>query len=571
MTRLTGKQALIDMLKAEGVSTVFGNPGTTEMPFVDALQDNTDVRYILSLQEASTIGMADGYARATGRPAFCNIHVTVGLANATSFLYNAYKGGTPLVVTAGQLDTHLLLQDGILGSSMADHVQFAKWSAELPHARDIPMAIRRAFRIARTPPTGPVFLSLPWNVLDEEDDLDIVPSSPGYPRVRPDASAVEKAARLMAKAENPLLLVGDRVAQSGAVSEAVALAELMGARVYAGSYTEVNFPTGHSQYLGTLGATWPGKKTLGVLDNVDLVVAVGTDILPAFVYTTHPMFSSRTKIVHLDSKESDIEKKYPVEIGMQGDPKAGLQDLATALDDAMSGEEREAAKARASAIAREKAKRNQAYQQRVKANWNNAVISPERMMGELAQVMPKNAIIASEAVTCAGALMGAMEFNKPGDYYSARGGALGWGIPGSVGVKLANPDRPVVAVVSDGASLYTIQGLWTASRYNIPITYVVCNNASYRILKQGMAMYLTDTGRESQYIGMNFHELPLNLAKMAEAFNIEGIRVEKGSDLRRAYEKALSSSRPVVVDVAIDGDVPVEDIQEDYRPYSGRK
>ncbi|MFH1140586.1 MAG: thiamine pyrophosphate-binding protein [Chloroflexota bacterium] len=571
MVRLTGKQALVEMLRAEGVGVVFGNPGTTEMPLMDALQGAPDIRYILSLQESSTRGMADGYARATGKPAFCNVHITVGLANATSALYNAFKGGTPLVVTAGQVDTHLLLQDAILGYNMADNTRFTKWSAEVTHVRELPMAVRRAFKIAKTPPTGPVFLSLPWNVLDEDEDVDIVPSSPGYHRIRPDATAVEKAARLMAKAENPLLLVGDRVAQSGAVGEAVALAELLGARVHAGSFSEVNFPTSHPQYLGGVSWAWPGQKMATNLENVDVLIAVGTDLFPAFVYTSQPFLGRDTKIVHLDSQGWDIEKKYPLEIGMVGDPKAGLQDMVVALEEAMNGENREAARARASAIAQEKARRRQAFQQRVKANWNSPKISPERMMTELAQVMPKDAIMASEAITSGGALMGAMDFDRPGDYYSARGGALGWGIPGAIGVKLANPQRPVVAVVADGSSMYTVQGLWTASRYNIPVTYVICNNASYRILKQGMAMYLTDTGRESQYLGMNFYELPLNLAKMAEAFNIEGIRVEKGDDLRRAYEKALSSNKPTLVDVVIDDSLPVRDIQDDYRPFAPKR
>lgn len=571
MVRLTGKQALVEMLRAEGMGVVFGNPGTTEMPLMDALQDAPDIRYILSLQESSTIGMADGYARATGKPAFCNVHITVGLANATSALYNAFKGGTPLVVTAGQLDTHLLIQDPLIGSNMADNTRFTKWSAEVTHLRELPMAVRRAFKIAKTPPTGPVFLSLPWNVLDEEGDVDIVPSSPGYHRIRPDATAVEKAARLMAKAENPLLLVGDRVAQSGAVSEAVALAELLGARVHAGSFTEVNFPTSHPQYLGAVSWVWPGQRMATNFEDVDLLIAVGTDLFPAFIYTSGPLLGRNTKIIHLDSKEWDIEKKYPVEIGMVGDPKAGLQDMAAALEDAMNGEKREAARARASAIGEQKARSRQAFQQRAKAAWNSPKISPERMMMELAQVMPKDAIMAAEASTSGGALMGAMDFDRPGDYYSARGGALGWGIPGAIGVKLANPNRPVVAVVADGSSMYTVQGLWTASRYNIPVTYIICNNSSYRILKQGMAMYLTDTGRESQYLGMNFQELPLNLAKMAEAFNMEGIRVEKGDALRRAYEKALSSNKPTLVDVVIDDSLPVRDIQDDYRPFAPKR
>ncbi|MBI4199456.1 MAG: thiamine pyrophosphate-binding protein [Chloroflexi bacterium] len=568
MPRMKGKQAVMEMLKAEGVTTVFGNPGTTETPLIDALQDHPEVRYILALQEASAVGMADGYARATGRPAFCNVHITVGVANAMSLLHNAYKGGTPLVLTAGQSDTHLLIQEPLIGSDQARHVPFAKWSAEVLHARELPMALRRAFRVAGTPPTGPVFLSLPWNVLDEEDEVEIAPSSPIYPRVRPDAEAVEKAAALLARARHPLLLLGDRVAQAGAVEEAVEVAELLGARVYASAYSEVNFPNAHPQSLGGLTASWASRSLQEALAPVDVLLVVGADILTMFAYTAQRLLGPKTRIVHLDSQPRDIEKRYATEVGMVGDPKAGLGDLASALRQAMDGEAREEAKSRREAIGREKARRQAAFQQRARETGGSPRISPERMMVELATVLPADAIVVSEAITSTGALLAAMEFRRPGDYYAGRGGSLGWGIPGALGVKLARPDRPVVAVVADGTSMYSIQGLWTAARYNIPVKYVICNNGGYRILKQGMAMYLTGTGRESQYVGMGFDPLPLNLARIAEAFNVPGTRVERREELRPAYEKLLSASGPALVDVVIDGTVPVQALQEGYRPFA---
>jgi len=569
MPRMTGKEALIRLLRAEGATTIFGNPGTTESPLLDALQDNKDIKYIVSLQEASTVGMADGYARATGRPAFAQVHISVGISNADSMLYNAMKGGTPLVVTAGQVDTHLLLQDATLASDQSERTRFTKWSAEILHARELPMAVRRAFRTAKTPPTGPVFLSLPWNVMEEEDDLgDVVASSQGYFRVRPDAQAVAKAADMLAKAERPIILLGDRVAQSGGMAEAVALAELLGAPVYAGSYTEVNFPTSHPQYLGGIGVGWPNQAARQALQNADVVLAIGSDILPAYGYTAEPWFNPKTKLIQLDSKDVDLEKKFPSDISMMGDPKVGMVDLADALSQAMNGEDKESARSRATTTAQEKAKRKAAFQQRVRAAWDSRDISPERMMTELAQVMPKNAIMASEAITSSGALMGAMDFDQPGSFYSARGGALGWGVPGSIGVQLANPGRPVVGVIGDGASMYTIQGLWTAARYNIPVVYVICNNGSWRILREGMARYLTDSGRNTEHPELNFHSLPLNLAKMAEAFSIEGITVDKASDLKKAYERAFSAGKPVLVDVHIDDTMPVQALQNDYRAFN---
>lgn len=566
---MSGKRALIEFLREEGATTIFGNPGTTESPLIDALQDAPDINYVVSLQEASTLAMADGYARATGRPAFVQVHISVGIANADSMLYNAFKGGTPLVVTAGQVDTHLLLQDAVLGSNQAERTRFTKWAAEILHARELPMAVRRAFKTAKTPPTGPTFLSLPWDVMEEVDDLnDLVPSSQSYFHVRPDVEAVEKAAGMLARAEHPVMVIGDRIAQSGGTREAVALAEALGAHVYAGSYTEVNFPTSHPQFLGSVNAGWPNQATRNALKDADVVLVVGSDVLPAYGYTAESFFGPQTKLIQLDSSQTDIEKKYPVEIGMLADPKAGMAELTEALEATMNGEQKETARSRASAAGEEKARRKAAFQQATQANWDNTPISRERMMAELAQVMPENTIMASEAITSSGALMGAMEFDDPGSYYSARGGALGWGMPGPIGIKLANPDRPVVAVVGDGASMYTVQALWTAARHNLPIVYVICNNGSYRVLREGMARYLTDTGREVESDLLRFDALPLNLAKVAEGFNVEGIRVERPEDLRSAYERAFATGKPVVVDVVMDDTMPVESLQDDYRQFN---
>lgn len=569
MPRISGKQALIEILRQEGVTTIFGNPGTTESPLIDALRDAPDINYIVSLQEASTLAMADGYARATGRPAFVQVHISVGMANADSMMYNAFKGGTPLVVTAGQVDTHLLLQDAVLSSDQAERTRFSKFSAEVLHAKELPMAVRRAFRTAKAAPTGPTFLSLPWDVMEEVDDLhDVIASSPSYPRIRPDLEALEKAAEYLAKAEHPVMIIGDRIAQSGGMNEAVSLAESLGAYVYAGSYTEVNFPTSHAQFLGAINVGWPNQAATKALKDADVVLIVGSDVLPAYSYTPEPFFNPNSTLIHLDSSQQDIEKKYPVQIGMLADPKSGMAELTSALESVMDGEQREAAKSRIEAAGEQKAQIKKAFTDALKAGWNNPTISRERMMTELAQVMPKDTIVASEAITSGGALMAAMDFDEPGSFYSARGGALGWGMPGPIGIKLAEPDRPVVAIVGDGSSMYTFQGLWTASRYNVPIVYVICNNGSYRILREGMARYMTDTGKKVESDLLQFDELPLNLAKIAEGFNIEGIRVEKAEDLKGAYEKAFAAGKPVVIDVVMDGTMPIEALQNDYRQFN---
>jgi len=277
MPQMTGKDALAQMLIAEGAEFIFGNPGTSETPLLDVLQDYPQLRYIQSLQEGTAVGMADGYARATGRPAFANIHIAGGLANGISALYNAYRGGTPLVLTAGNSDTRMLLTDPTLSGDLVEMTsQYTKWSTQVLHPSDIPMAVRRAYKEAKTPPTGPVFISFPWDTMDETGDLNIVPSSTGFFRTRPDTDAVARASQLLSQADNPIIVVGDRVAQSGAAAQVVRLAEQLGARVYATSMSEVNFPNSHDLYGGILNTSSPATQRL--LAGADVVMAVGTDV-----------------------------------------------------------------------------------------------------------------------------------------------------------------------------------------------------------------------------------------------------------------------------------------------------
>ena len=522
---------------------------------MDGLQDYPQLRYIQALQEGTAVGMADGYARATGQPAFANIHIAGGLANGISGLYNAFRGGTPLVLTAGNSDTRMLISEPVLSGDLVEMTeQYTKWSVEVRHASDIPVAIRRAFKEAKTPPTGPVFISFPWDTLDEEIDFEPAASSEGYFRIRPDTAAVARATELLAAAENPVIVVGDRVAQSGAVAEVVRVAEQTGARVVATAYSEVNFPTAHPQWGGMLNLNSPA--TARQFEQADVVLAVGTDVFASFLYVDVPFLRPDTRLIHLDSKYWEIEKSYPTEVGILADPAAGMADLAESLESALTGGQREAAATRAATLAAARERDNARYQERIRASWANRPMPVERMMHELAGAVPADTIIADEAVTSRPALNRAFDFAKPGDIYGIRGGALGWAMPGALGVKLAHPDRPVLAVVGDGASMYTVQALWTASRYNIPVVYAICNNQAYRILKVNMEVYLRDMlddrERASDYVGMDFANR-LDLAMMAQAMGVHGERVEDPDEIAPAIRRAFASGQPALLDISISG------------------
>ena len=266
-------------------------------------------------------------------------------------------------------------------------------------------------------------------------------------------------------------MIGDRVAQSGAAGQVVRVAEQLGARVYATSFSEMNFPTSHDLYGGILNTSSPATGRL--LAGADVVMAIGTDVFSSFLYVSEPFLGPQTKLIHLDNSSEELEKIYPTEVGILADPGAGLAELADALDQEMSASNREAAATRTATWTEQKRRSDDRYQQRLRERWDNNPMPVERMMHELAQAAPPGTIIADEAITSRPALMQAFTFDEPGSVYGIRGGALGWAMPGALGVKLANPDRPVLAVVGDGASMYTVQALWTAARYNIPVVYAI--------------------------------------------------------------------------------------------------
>ena len=554
MPVMTGKHALMEMLKAEGVKYVFGNPGTSESPIMDAIEDHPELEYVLVVQEGVAMGMADAYARATGKPSFVNLHIETGLGNSISLLHNAFDGGTSLVLSAGNKDIRELAQGRTDLAAMTRNM--TKWSAEVTHPDAVPVMVRRAFNEAKTPPTAPSFVAFSANSLDGELDADIAASPVAYTRLRPDADAVEAAVRVLAGAENPVLIVGDRVSQSAAVPEAVRVAELLGARVYASSYSEVNFPSSHPQFGGSVRLGY--SDILGLETPPDAVLMVGkmTDGYYMFSQPTLRYFSDETKLVHVDADGSGVGRTQPTEVGMVADPKTALADLAESLETGMPGSAREEARGRQVTLAAEKKARDEAWNSRVRERWDSSPLSAERMMAEIASALPDDTVICNDAVTSSTALHAAVPTDEPGKMYGGRGGALGWGMGGTLGLKLAYPNRPVVGVLGDGSAMMTIQGLWTAAARNIPVVYVICNNASYRVLKVNMDAYksriFNEEDPQSQYIGMDF-DLPFNIAGIAESFGMHARRIEDPATLRPAMEEALALDKPALLDVVIDG------------------
>ncbi|MCH8280794.1 MAG: thiamine pyrophosphate-binding protein [Chloroflexi bacterium] len=558
MPWMTGKQAFLEMLRAEGVKYIFGNPGTSESAIISTLPLFPDIEYVLATQEGVAMGMADGYACASGQPSFVNLHIETGLANGISLLHHAMDGGTPLVLTSGNKDIRKLTEGRTDLAQMV--AQFTKWSVEVTHCEQIPGVLRRAFNEAKTPPTGPVYVGFAANSLEDEADMEIVPSGQGFHRTAPDPAAVQVAAGLLAKSTSPAMVVGDRLAQSGGTGEAVRLAELLGARVYTTSYARMNFPSGHPQFLGRINAVLPASREL--LSQSDVVLAVGTDVFSGFFYFSGPSLSQNTRLIHLDSAHRAVGKSEPTDVGMIADPKTGLADLADAVEQAMSGSVREAARSRGVSVAGLKDQQKNAWDERLKQRWDQSPMSAERMMVEANGALPPDCIVVDDSLSSKDALHGAFQFNQPDSIFGERVGAIGWGMGGALGVKLAQPDRPVVGVVGDGSAMMTVQALWTAACANIPVVYLVCNNRSYRILKLNMNLYKTqvlgedtaDSPSGLELPGLDF-PIPLNIAGIANAIGVYGRTIEDPADIAPAIKQALDSGKPAVLDVVIDGSV----------------
>lgn len=556
MPRMLAKNAFMEQLVADGVQYIFGNPGTTELAFMEALQDYPQIEYVLALHEAVAMGMAEGYARAAQRPALVNLHVAAGLGNAMGMLYNAARGGTPMVVTAGQQDTRLIAQEPLLWGDLVETArQYTKWSTELRRAEDILLVLSRAFKVAAEPPTGPVFVALPQDLLDQEIDVTMTPTRYNAWRTRPDPEGVERAAALLAHAKSPVIMCGDGIAASGAQEELVRLVEMVGARVYSGARAEVNLPSDHPQHLGgfTVVNIHEAARTLA---DADVIFCVGMPVFTQLFYSKRAL-PQGVPLIHLDINAWEVGKNYQPDVGLIGDPKRGLEDIAAATDRLHSREEKEAAAERARAIADEKRRQDAITEERVRQEWDRNPISPYRLMGEVKKAMPAGTIIVGEGgSTGSPALNASIERTEPGSFFRLRGGGLGFGLPATLGVKLARPERPVLGLIGEGEGMYTNQALWTAAHYRIPVTYVVMNNGSYRILKVNMKSYLKGlerAPRSGSYLGMDLNDPPLDFAKLAAVWGIPSRRVERPEDLPEALREAFAiEDGPSLVDVAVD-------------------
>ena len=550
---MTGKRALLEMLKAEGVEYIFGNPGTSEGPIIDLLGDYPEFKYILCLQESVAVGMGESYARSTGTASFVSLHVDSGLANGIALMLDALNTGTPMVVTSANYDARKITE---VMTDLADLVRpVTKWSVELTLPDQIPGAIRRAFNEANSHPKGPVYVGFSSNALEGTADMNIVPSSKIHDSPRPDMQGIQEATALLVAARKPMMIVGDRVSDDDAVDQAIELAELLGLPVYQSRGAEVAFPTIHPQFMGNHSLRV--AKDREILQEADLVLAIGMDALDELFYWGDVILGPDVKLIHIDPIPGRVGRSEPTDVGIVSHCGRAIEDLLGAVKPLISTAMATEIKNRVQEVVAQAIEKRQAFDDSVSAKWNNRPMTPARMMAELAQAMPANAIVVDDAISNRATLRHYFPASKRGDLRGVRGQSIGGGIGATMGAQCANPDRPVFGIMGDGSAMMTIQGLWTAANDNIPCIFVICNNGMYRVLKVNFDVYQRDILQESEPAGRNLpyseFPTPFDMAAIAKSMGVFGERILEPGDIAPAVKRAVASGKPAVLDIVIDG------------------
>jgi benzoylformate decarboxylase len=550
---MRGRQVFMESLIAHGVAHIFGNPGTTESPILDALLDYPQLQYVVALHEGVALGAASYYALTAGKPAVVNLHVAPGLGNALGMLYNAFKARAPLLVTAGQQDTRLRLRGPVLGHDLvAMAAPLTKWSVQVERADEFALILHRALKVATDPPAGPVFVALPIDVLEQE--TDVAPLSPGrlYRAPEPDPAGIQAAAELLRRAHRPAIVAGDDAA--GAAAEVAALAELLGAAAWCeGIRTHQVLPTAHPSFR--LGLPFDAVAIRRALEDADVVLLVGGPFFEEVWYAPGSPLPPGAAAIQVEASPERLAHNLPVHVGLVSRPRAALAALRAAIERDADGPFREAAARRGDALRALKAQDAQAQRARAAKRWDAAPISLPRLAAEIEAALPPDAILVDEAITASLDLARTVQFERPGDYVGARGGGIGQALPGALGVKLAHPDRPVVALSGDGSAMYSIQALWTAAHHDLAVVFVILNNREYRILKHNMDTYRQRFGAKPDrgYPNMDLAPPDLGFVDLARGLGVEAMRVATPGELRPALDKALGARRPFLLDVAIEG------------------
>jgi len=519
--QVTVREAVIHLLRGFGCTTMFGNPGSTELPlFRDWPKD---FRYVLGLQESVVLAMADGFAQATHNAGFVNLHSAAGVGHALGNLFTAWKNNAQVVVIAGQQARAMLPMEPFLGATDAAEFPrpYVKFSVEPARAEDVPAAIARAYYVAMTEPKGPTFVSVP--VDDWDKACDLIEPREVITRRRPDPDAIARVGEALEASRRPVLVVGSDVGPSGAFDGVVALAERWQAPVWVAPRSfHCGFPESHPLFAGFLA---PLKSAVvDKLQGHDLILVLGA---PAFTYHNEslgPFLPDGARLIQIVSDPNQAAFT-PEGLSVAANLDAAVADLL----------------ARPAPAARPSAK-GRGPRPTIPSG---DPITPRYLMQQLSALRPRDAIIVEEAPTTREPMNDCLPIETADGFFTTGSGGLGYGLPASVGVALARPDRRVIAIIGDGSAMYGVQALWSAAQARLPMTIVIVNNGGYLALKHMAGLF-----QMTEVVGV---DLPgIDFCGLAKALGCDAVRVDKPEALDGVLKTALASDGPCLVEVMVE-------------------
>ncbi|MCS3432084.1 benzoylformate decarboxylase [Klebsiella sp. BIGb0407] len=540
MTAKSIRDVTFDLLRKLELTTLFGNPGSTEETFLKNFP--ADFRYIQTLHESSAVGAADGYAQATRKPAIVNVHTSAGLSNSMSNIMTAAQNKTPLIITAGNQTREMLLMEPWLTNVSPSELPkpWIKWSYEPVRAEDVPAAFMRAYAMAMQPPAGPVFLSIPLDDWDKPASGDAVVRSVSS-LIAPEPGRISQFAEKLSTAKNPVLIYGSGIARGEGWDIGIQLAEKLNCHVFSAPASEVPpFPENHPLYAGGLPfAIQPlSKKLVGY----DVAIVIGAPVFRYYPYVAGEYLPEGLELLHITDDPNEAGRA-PVGDSLLSSPVLALNSLlelvikrVTTLPEVPQQQHRMAPHPAAQSIPQQ-----------------GELLSALQLFQGLRDFTPEDTVLIEESPSNLGELHTAWSIDKPDSFYTFASGSLGWNLPASIGIALAERDsgrnRPVLAIIGDGSFQYSIQGLWTAAQLKLPILFIVPRNGEYAILKSFAEL--------ENAPGMPGLDLPdLDIASLAKGYGCIGVRAENLEEINAICKQAFSRSVPTVIEVPIIPTVP---------------
>jgi benzoylformate decarboxylase len=552
---MRGGQVFMDGLVAHGVDSIFGNPGTTENSLLDRLIDTPQITYYVALHESVAVCAASFYAQASGKTGIVNLHVAPGLGNGIGMMYGALKANSPIIVTAGQQDTRMRMREPLLSHdlvAMAEPV--TKWSAEPRSADEIGPMLRRAFKVANEPPRGPVFMSLPVDVMEQETVIGASTSGDLKYGSLADAAGIRQLVSMLTSSSQPAIIVGDDVATEGATAALIDLVEQSGASVWQqGLRTQVSFPNTHSNYRGRLPFEAAGIRKM--LANHDLIVLLGGSFFEEIWFDQERALPDSAAVVQLESNYHRVALNFTPNLGLVGGLRATLEQLVTDLKSTENASFAAAATDRNNQLATDQQAAQSAASERLQRQGDALPMTPARAIYEMSQVLPEGTIVVDETITASLEVASQFDYNHPGDFFSGAGGGIGQGIAGAIGVQVAQPDRRVLALSGDGSAMYSVQAFWTAVHHQLPIVFVILANREYRILKHNLDIYRQrfDAPSNKPYPHMDLTSPVLGFPALAQGMGMQAEVVSDPNAIAAALERAFATNAPYLIEVEISG------------------